>query len=83
MSRNRVSSLPSSLPPRGLSRLQAAEYIGIGASKFDELVADGRMPKPKRIDSRTVWDRAQLDEAFTALDNEKTADRGGWENLHR
>jgi predicted DNA-binding transcriptional regulator AlpA len=83
MSRNRVSFLPPSLPPRGLSRVQAAEYIGIGVSKFDELVADGRMPKPKRIDSRTVWDREQLDDAFAALDNENTADRGGWENLHR
>ena len=79
----RISLLPPSLPPRGLSRLQAAEYIGVGATKFDEMVADGRMPRPKRIDSRTVWDRAQLDEAFTALDDENTADRGGWENLHR
>jgi hypothetical protein len=79
----RISLLPVSLPPRGLSRLQAAEYIGVGPTKFDDLVADGRMPKPKRIDSRTVWDRAQLDDAFSALDDEATADRGGWENLHR
>lgn len=79
----RVSLLPASLPPRGLSRLQAAEYVGVGGSKFDEMVSDGRMPRPKRIDSRTVWDRSQLDEAFAALDDEATADRGGWENLHR
>ena len=37
------SCLPASLPPRGLSRVQAAEYIGIGATKFDEMVDDGRM----------------------------------------
>ena len=59
--------LPPSLPPRGLSRAQSAAYIGTGTTKFDELVADGRMPKPKRIDGRNVWDRLGLDEAFAAL----------------
>jgi predicted DNA-binding transcriptional regulator AlpA len=81
--RPRISVLPASLPPRGLSRSQSAEYIGVSPTKFDEMVADGRMPKPKRIDSRTVWDLVKLDEAFAALDDEATADRGGWENLHR
>src|SRR5215813_4186156 len=60
-------SLPQSLPPRGLSREQAAAYVGISPSLFDTLVKDGRMPAPKRINSRTVWDRFLLDEAFTAL----------------
>jgi hypothetical protein len=32
-----------------LSRAQAAEYIGVDVTKFDEMVDDGRMPKPKRI----------------------------------
>ena len=31
---------------------QAAEYIGEGATKFDEMVDDGRKPKPHRIDRR-------------------------------
>jgi len=66
----RRSALPSSLPPRGLSRAEAAEYIGVSATKFDQMVADGRMPKPKRIDGRVVWDRLQLDIAFAALPNE-------------
>ena len=65
-----TSCLPPSLAPRGLSRVQAAEYIGIGPTKFDELVRDGRMPRPKRIDGRTVWDRIKLDEAFAALDDD-------------
>lgn len=63
-----ISALPPSLAPRGLSRVQAAEYIGISPSKFDELVRDGRMPRAKRIDGRTVWDRLQLDHAFSAID---------------
>ena len=52
---------------RGLSRYQAAAYVGIGVTKFDELVADGRMPMPKRIDSRKIWDIRELDLAFDAL----------------
>jgi len=70
MVRNSVSCLPPSLVPRGLSRAQAAEYIGVGVTKFDEMVDDGRMPRPKRIDGRIVWDRIKLDEAFDALDDE-------------
>ena len=65
-----VSALPLSLAPRGLSRLQSAEYVGISPTKFDELVADGRMPKPKKIDSRRLWDRLELDLAFAALESE-------------
>lgn len=61
------------LAPRGLSRAQSAAYVGVGVTKFDEMVADGRMPKPKRIDGRTVWDRLALDEAFFALPSEEDA----------
>ena len=57
-------------PPRGLSREEAARYVGIGTSKFDEMVADRRMPKPKRIDGRVVWDRIALDAAFSDLPSE-------------
>jgi hypothetical protein len=42
-------------------------YIGISPSKFDELVADGRMPAPVRIDGRKVWDIRRIDLAFDAL----------------
>jgi predicted DNA-binding transcriptional regulator AlpA len=52
---------------RGLSREEAAAYIGVGTSKFDALVADGRMPQPKIIDARRIWDVRQLDAAFDAL----------------
>ena len=75
-----VSCLPASLPPRGLSRVQAAEYIGVGVTKFDEMIVDGRMPKPKRIDSRTVWDRIKLDEAFAALDD-AAGPKNEWDGL--
>ena len=66
----RRDSLPPNLAPRGLSRIEAAAYIGIGTSKFDELVADGRMPRPKIIDKRKTWDRYALDAAYADLPNE-------------
>ena len=55
------------ITPRGLQLAQAARYIGIGATKFGQMVADGRMPKARRIDGRKVWDCRELDDAFDAL----------------
>jgi hypothetical protein len=57
MKKEAGNGLPLSCPPRGLSRVQAAAYIGVSPSLFDEMVADGRMPGPKRINSRVTWDR--------------------------
>jgi hypothetical protein len=58
------------LPRRGLSRDEATMYIGISAAKFDEMVADGRMPAPIRIDARKIWDIRSVDLAFDALSTE-------------
>jgi hypothetical protein len=44
------------------------------------MVEDGRMPKPKRIDGRTVWDRIKLDEAFAALDDDAVP-KNEWDRL--
>ena len=55
------------VPRRGLSRDEAAMYIGVSAGKFDELVANGRMPQPLRIGARKVWDLRALDLCFDAL----------------
>ena len=68
------------VPRRGLSRDEAAMYIGISPSKFDELVADGRMPGPVKIDSRKVWDIRYLDLAFDALPREN-APPSSWEGV--
>lgn len=69
----RHAALPPSLAPRGLSRREAAAYIGIGTTKFDELIASGLMPRPKIIGERRVWDREALDTAFAALPDETGA----------
>jgi predicted DNA-binding transcriptional regulator AlpA len=71
-----------SLFRRGLSREQAANYIGIGPTKFDKMVKDGRMPRPKRVDGRVVWDLRKLDAAFDALeedDPDKPKDPNPWD----
>jgi excisionase family DNA binding protein len=65
--RQRHTELPASLPPRGLSRVQAAEYVGVSVSTFDKLVNDGDMPAPKRIRGRVIWDLKEVDRAFEAL----------------
>ncbi len=54
-------------------------YIGVSATKFDELVADGRMPGPLRIDTRKVWDVRSLDLAFDALPRETPPN--SWEGV--
>ena len=65
--------LPSSLQPIGLSRRQSARYVGVGTTLFDEMVKDGRMPAPKRINSKTIWHRQEIDEAFAALPSDEDA----------
>jgi excisionase family DNA binding protein len=62
---------PIALLPRGLSSDEAARYVGVGRTKFDELVARGDMPRPKRIDGRIVFDRYALDAAFSDLDDDR------------
>jgi len=61
------------LPPRGLCRVQAAAYIGVSPTTFDGMIADGIMPKPKRVRSRVIWDLKKLDAAFEALPGDEEA----------
>lgn len=55
------------LAPYGLSRPVAASYIGLGVTLFDRLVADGRMPRPRRIDGRLIWIRTEIEKALAEL----------------
>ena len=66
-----IRSDPIAYPPRGMSRDEAARYVGVGATKFDEMVADGRMPRPKRVDGRVIWDRLRVEAAFTDLPDDR------------
>jgi hypothetical protein len=71
------------VPRRGLSRVEAAMYVGISPCKFDEMVGDGRMPGPRRIDGRKVWDVRELDLHFEELPRDDSAAASGksWEDV--
>jgi len=75
----RHDALPPNLPPRGLSREAAAQYIGVSVGMFDQMVTDGRMPKPVQINARRVWDLRALDRAFDALGGD--TDANPWDVL--
>lgn len=76
-----VAELPRrQTPRRGLNREEAARYVGVGTTKFDEMVGDGRMPKAKRIDGRVVYDVLKLDVAFDALPDDD-APVNSWAHL--
>ena len=59
--------------------MEAAAYIGISPSLFDELVKDGRMPPPKRINSRVIWDRKKLDAAFEQILDDESQAANPWD----
>ncbi len=67
--------------PRGLRREAAAAYLGISPSKFDDWVARGFLPPPKRLDRVTVWDRFRLDVAFESLTDEAQETSDSWAHL--
>ena len=61
----------------GLNRQEAAAYVGVSATKFDELVRTGTMPQPRLIGRRKVWIRTELEAALISLpvnDNERQND---------
>lgn len=63
----RPSVLPQNLPPRLLSREQAAAYMGISVSLLDRLIEDELAPKGIQLRGRVVWDRKRLDEYIDRL----------------
>lgn len=75
------AALPVGVIPFGVCRETAAALIGVGTTKFDEMVKDGRMPHPHAIDGRTLWDSDELRVAFKALDRRDHAPAPtGWED---
>lgn len=70
---------------RGLSREESAAYVGVGATLFDRMVANGEMPQPVEMGGRVVWDIWELDQAFSALPRrpgptQNKPPTGGWDD---
>ena len=55
MSRAALSPRDLSLPRFAVRRDEAAASLGVSATKFDEWVKDGRMPKPIKVDGVVLW----------------------------
>lgn len=54
--------------PTGLRRADAAMHCGVSPSFFDELVAKGILPPPRKLgDKVKVWVRQELDIALMSL----------------
>jgi hypothetical protein len=62
-----------------MRREAAAAYVGVSITKFDQWVAAGRMPGPKRVDGCVIWDRYQLDAAFDDLGD--GGERNEWDDV--
>jgi len=63
----RTASLIAPQDRLGLKREEAAAYIGVGPTLFDDMVADGRMPRPRLVNARRIWSRFELEAAFGRL----------------
>ena len=60
------------ITPRGLRRIEAASYVGVSPTKFDEMVRRGDMPEGFRVDSIRLWDVRDLDVCFGLLKDNAT-----------
>lgn len=69
------------IPRRGLSREEAAMYVGISAGKFDELLKAGAMPEPRLIGARKIWDVRALDIAFDELPCQNAPKGNSWDDF--
>jgi len=83
-STGKTTVLLPSCAPRGLRRAAAAEYIGVSPAHFDTMVASGEMPPPRISGGCRIWDRIELDGAFSELpvrEGSKKHAPSGWEAL--
>lgn len=58
--------LPPAVLPFAVGREDAAILLGVSASHFDSLVADGLMPAPRELRGRVLWDTEEIKEAWRA-----------------
>lgn len=74
-----MRALERPIPRRGLSRVEAAAYIGVSPSKFDELRKANRIAPPKILDGRLIiFTVERLDEFLDALPDENHETAEDW-----
>jgi predicted DNA-binding transcriptional regulator AlpA len=63
-----ATRMPDGVTVRCLSKVQAAQYIGVSPNTFTRMVANAEAPKPIQISQRRlVWDVKQLDALIDSL----------------
>jgi hypothetical protein len=60
--------------PRGLSRIDAAAYVGIGTTT-------GKMPRPFRLEGRVIYDRRRLDAAIDDMQDDPNPANIVWDDV--
>ncbi len=69
--RSSKAAIATRLPGRyGLAEAEAAVYLSLSPSFFRKLVEDGRMPRPRIVGRRRIWDIGELEIAFRSLPRE-------------
>jgi predicted DNA-binding transcriptional regulator AlpA len=69
--------------PRGLRADDAAAYLGMGKTKFLELVDRGAIPRAVTIDSIKIWDRLDLDAVIDAAKEDTPAENNSFDKILR
>ena len=70
-----------SISPRGLRADDAAAYLGMGKTKFLELVSKGMIPRAVIIDGMKVWDRFDLDAVFDAAKEDTPSEHNSFDKI--
>ena len=73
-----MRALERPIPRRGLTRVEAAAYIGVSPSKFDDLRKANRIAPPKILDGRLIFTVERLDEFLDALPDENRESGDDW-----
>ena len=67
--------------PRGLRADDAAAYLGMGKTKFLELVDKGAIPRAFIIDSIKIWDRFDLDSVIDAAKEDAPTENNSFDKI--
>jgi len=69
--------------PRGLRADDAAAYMGMGKTKFLELVGKNMIPRAFEIDGIKIWDRLDLDAVIDAAKEDQPAENNSFDKIMR
>ena len=66
---------------RGLRADNAAAYLGMGKTKFLELVDNGTIPRPAALGGIRIWDRFDLDAVLEAAKEDTPSERNSFDKI--